>query len=673
MSDSGHVDRKPMSDESKVESTGIRAAILHPICLAGWVVAACGLGASLIALAFDMWSGHEAPPYQGLLTFMLYPAVLMLGLTIVVAGVIYQRRRAKKLANSDIPIRPPIDWNDKRHRRIFALSVFLTVAFVFGSIIGATRAYHFTESIEFCGALCHEPMDPQYVAHSKSPHANVPCVECHVGHEVTSYVEAKISGMRQVYQVATDSFKRPIRLPVEHSAKLARNCLNCHWEEVLQESQLSIRTRFGYDAASSRRHIQMLLRNGGLRDPGEDPAIHWHAGLENRIEYWFRDEFAQEVARVSVREKSGKIVTFDRHKAGKRLYDDVEVDEMHVLGMSCLTCHNRPAHKFKTPDELVDRALLKREIASTLPFVKRIAIETMSGRHEPKDEALRAIEREIKAFYEKNFPSVAESREQEIADTIATVQKAYAENNFPGMRISGATYADNIGHRAFPGCFRCHDGNMIAPDGEKIEDRCDLCHVFFEEARTSASLREIPADASALHPFQSKDHAKIACWSCHTGHDNPQDGCAECHEKEVVAPGMNFSCSTCHSPEDHNPRNSQCASCHPTGNSAMHVIADHQDCQSCHAPHDWRKREDQTCASCHKTRKCEERQKNDPQQRTCVQCHEFKGMESTMHGLDVPWDMLRIFPTGGEARSGSGARPHAGEGNRRREKRRERK
>jgi hypothetical protein len=44
------------------------------------------------------------------------------------------------------------------------------------------------------------------------------------------------------------------------------------------------------------------------------------------------------------------------------------------------------------------------------------------------------------------------------------------------MKVGWGTYANNMGHVAFPGCFRCHDDNHIAADGEAISQDCQSCH-----------------------------------------------------------------------------------------------------------------------------------------------------------------------------------------------------
>ena len=44
------------------------------------------------------------------------------------------------------------------------------------------------------------------------------------------------------------------------------------------------------------------------------------------------------------------------------------------------------------------------------------------------------------------------------------------------MQITWGTYANNIGHVDFPGCFRCHDDAKKTGDGRVIKQDCELCH-----------------------------------------------------------------------------------------------------------------------------------------------------------------------------------------------------
>ena len=72
----------------------------------------------------------------------------------------------------------------------FVLS--FVVAFSLISAVGSYKAYEFTDSVQFCGQLCHTVMHPEFTAYQASPHARVACVECHVGSgaELVCEVEA---------------------------------------------------------------------------------------------------------------------------------------------------------------------------------------------------------------------------------------------------------------------------------------------------------------------------------------------------------------------------------------------------------------------------------------------------------------------------------------------------
>jgi hypothetical protein len=44
------------------------------------------------------------------------------------------------------------------------------------------------------------------------------------------------------------------------------------------------------------------------------------------------------------------------------------------------------------------------------------------------------------------------------------------------MDVTWGTYPDNLGHMNWPGCFRCHDGNHVAANGQTIPNDCSTCH-----------------------------------------------------------------------------------------------------------------------------------------------------------------------------------------------------
>jgi hypothetical protein len=56
---------------------------------------------------------------------------------------------------------------------------------------------------------------------------------------------------------------------------------------------------------------------------------------------------------------------------------------------------------------------------------------------------------------------------------------------FPDLKVTWGTYANNLGHTDFPGCFRCHDGSHSTVDKKMtITQDCNTCHepLAIEEA-----------------------------------------------------------------------------------------------------------------------------------------------------------------------------------------------
>jgi hypothetical protein len=67
-------------------------------------------------------------------------------------------------------------------------------------------------------------------------------------------------------------------------------------------------------------------------------------------------------------------------------------------------------------------------------------------------------------------------RKDEVTQAAKGVLAVYERNVFPEMKVNWGTYANNIGHTDFTGCFRCHDESHTAPDGKTITQDCSACH-----------------------------------------------------------------------------------------------------------------------------------------------------------------------------------------------------
>jgi hypothetical protein len=166
--------------------------------------------------------------YVGLFTYIIFPMIMVFGLLLIPVGIYFERKKLKRIESKQEFQWPRIDLNNVKYRNAFLIFITTTFVLIFISAIGTYEAFHYSESVEFCGTLCHKVMEPEYVAYQNSPHARVACVECHVGPGVDWYVRSKLSGLYQVYSVTFGLYPRPISTPVKSLRPARETCEKCH-------------------------------------------------------------------------------------------------------------------------------------------------------------------------------------------------------------------------------------------------------------------------------------------------------------------------------------------------------------------------------------------------------------------------------------------------------------
>ena len=599
--------------------------------LVGGVLAILGLGASTLLLCLDFLGGPQRP-YTGILTFLVFPAVLILGLILVPLGALLQRRRLHK-GGADLPRHPIVDLNHPPTRRLLLSITFLTLVILLLSVLGGYKAYEFTESVTFCGELCHSVMEPEHTAFLDSPHARVKCVECHVGGGAESYLRAKISGIKQVRGMITGDYPRPIPAPVEGMRSAQDICMECHWPSKPFGDQVLTRTLFEQDRNSTRREFQVVMKTGGAdRNGGRGEGIHWHANPANRIEIAFRDSQRNQIPwfRVTVPGKEPVVYTDPEKPVASEELATVE----HRI-MDCVDCHNRPAHRFHSPEAAVDLALEACALEASLPFAKATSIAVLAeaaAEFTPADASW--FEARLKDYFAQKHPGLVAEATAKFPAASKALEQIYARNFFPRMKAGWASYPDHSGHKEFAGCLRCHDGKHKSLDGATVSGACDLCHTFVARAQEGQGYISLPADASFVHPWKHAKHSQIECWSCHTGKSSPYETCSKCHEIEPTASMATLACASCHKPMKVTADKTDCIPCHDTAQSKMHSTPGHIDCVLCHKQHEWKTVDypDDCTSSCHKNLK-------DPHHpgEACVPCHDFKGVTSLLVSLPSHW------------------------------------
>jgi hypothetical protein len=153
--------------------------------------------------------------------------------------------------------------------------------------------------------------------------------------------------------------------------------------------------------------------------------------------------------------------------------------------MQCADCHGCPTHTFELPERAVDEAMGLGRISPTLPFVKKKAVELLKAKYSSNAEAARIIPATLTRFYQQTYPAISSQRAGDISNAGSVVAAIYNRNVFPDLKVTWATYPNNLGHTDFPGCFRCHDGSHSTADKKMtITQDCNTCHepLAIEEA-----------------------------------------------------------------------------------------------------------------------------------------------------------------------------------------------
>ena len=146
--------------------------------------------------------------------------------------------------------------------------------------------------------------------------------------------------------------------------------------------------------------------------------------------------------------------------------------------MDCVDCHNVPAHRVApTPEQAVDAAIAAGRIDRGLPFVRREGVRLMKASYPTGDDASRMIDGDLRKFYTAHGGAA----DAQVTGAVAALQEIYRRNVFPEMKVTFGTYPDNLGHTTSSGCFRCHDGSLVAKDGTSISSDCEYCHKQIEK------------------------------------------------------------------------------------------------------------------------------------------------------------------------------------------------
>ncbi len=519
------------------EETGPKPSLIRNyVSFIGLVIVFTCLVCILLLFLIDLTQSTENP-YFGIVTYVLLPGFLILGLLVVIAGMIRERRRRRLMPESEIGRYPTIDLNDARQRNVATVALVATFLFVSMSAFGSYKAYEYTESVAFCGQTCHSVMNPEFVTFQVAPHAQIRCVDCHVGSGAQWYARSKLAGTRQLFSLILGTYSRPIPTPVHNLRPADQTCGHCHWSDKFHGAKLKTFNHYAYDEQNSLRQMRMLINvGGGSPQTGIVAGIHWHMNLDNEITFISTDDRRLTIPWIRAKDRQGNVVEYyDRTRPPTA----EQVANSDKRRMDCVDCHNRPAHRYLTPDQAVDQSLAAGRLDPSLPFLKRESVAVLSKEYNTTGEAVQAIAANVDQFYRTNYADVYASKNALIKSTIGELQRIFQTYMFPEMKTDWRAHPDNIGHFYFTGCFRCHDGEHVSNTGKVISNDCNVCHtVLTDSAAPVSNVRTQPFE----HPVDLGGLANRKCETCHKANEpfkhpvNLGDisafQCVECHPRE---------------------------------------------------------------------------------------------------------------------------------------------
>jgi nitrate/TMAO reductase-like tetraheme cytochrome c subunit len=476
----------------------------------GAALAATSLGLILFLVVLESLA-EEHKPYVGILAFVVLPVFLVIGLIMIAVGAMREgRRRRQGLPPTQrLPI---VNFNNPKHRRVFALIVGGGILFLILSAFGSYKAYEYTDSDEFCGTVCHNVMHPEYTAYEGSPHSRVGCAKCHIGPGAGWFVRSKLSGAYQVYSVLFDKYPRPIHTPIANLRPSSDTCEQCHWPEKFYTENFLVNDYYLSDEENTNWRLDLLMHiGGGDISHGPTSGIHWH--IANQVEYVATDAKRTEIPWIRVTDAEGNVSVFQSTEAD---FSDDDLATAEIRTMDCIDCHNRPTHVYRPAPQLVNRAMASGRLDRTLPEIKLVATEAMETEYETAEEAQEGIREAIVGHFNNGYAEIGESRPDDVEHAVAVVQDLYNSNYFPEMKVSWRHFPNHIGHMYSPGCFRCHDGYHENDEGEVITRDCNVCHTILAQESEAEGQRVALGGVEYHHPEDIDEAWKeMNCSECH--------------------------------------------------------------------------------------------------------------------------------------------------------------
>jgi hypothetical protein len=489
-------------------------AFYNWLSLTGFIVSANSLILILILYLYSVLS-TQITNSLGLYIYIILPAFLVFGLLLIPLGVVINIHRRKEANKQNEPW-PVIDLNKRQDWAIVVRIFIITTIFLVATAMGSYRAYEYTQSNEFCGKLCHQVEEPEYITYQHSSHARVTCAECHVGQGTDWYIKSKFAGLYQVYSVIFKKYPRPIPTPIHNLRPQRETCEGCHWPEKFYSRKLRLQRSYLADSANTEWNLSLVMKIGPEFNSKENSeGIHWHINKNFKIEYISDTRNRERIPWVKLTNlRSGEVKIFEDEE---HPLDAKTLDTLEKRTMDCMDCHNRASHLFNSAPDYIDNAFVTGLLPKNLPFFKEAAMKALKVPFKDRDIAMDDISESILKYYKDKHPEVLKSDKQRMIAAIAVIREEYKLNAFPSMKADAIQYPNHIGHLESAGCFRCHSDRHKTAKGETISKNCEICHTIIAQGVRGKMVNAyLNSSLQFVHPTNIGEKWKtMLCSECH--------------------------------------------------------------------------------------------------------------------------------------------------------------
>ena len=139
------------------------------VSLLGALMTTCGFLGDVV-LIWLTWAKHHESPYLGIFAFAVLPGTVAGGLVLVAVGLFLTARSAN---GGHLTLKSLQDLavgasTEALTRLALLVLVLMMVSVMFFGVMGI-ELFHYTDSTEFCGSVCHNVMSPELPAGGAGP------------------------------------------------------------------------------------------------------------------------------------------------------------------------------------------------------------------------------------------------------------------------------------------------------------------------------------------------------------------------------------------------------------------------------------------------------------------------------------------------------------------------